>query len=254
MERRKLLFEKLVDGELRILVDAAGNVPKLLKKHNPMAAFKSGVPVFVFDLADVEVAINAIPDDTWSHMMLNLPYPRLLVELRGGGTDVAAYITADPAVIVVFARDGDTALLLGVAEGERETFYKTCMITLGSDVSMVDPSKNQFDVVRSANSWVLSALSLLNVQGDVVRERLEAPAEVNAKRAKRGKPQLQPYTYVHLNRETDHSTSGESTGRVVSQHIRRGHFKRTRHGTFWWRPCVVGSGPAKERKAYIVKS
>ena len=110
------------------------------------------------------------------------------------------------------------------------------------------------ELVQGGLANSVFALSLLNVQGDVVRERLEAPAEVNAKRAKRGKPQLQPYTYVYLNRETDHSTSGEPTGRVVSQHIRRGHFKRTRHGTFWWRPCVVGSGQAKERKAYIVKS
>ncbi len=254
MERRKLIFEKLLDGDILVSVDAAGNVPKLLNKHKPMVAFKSGAPVFVFDIGDVELAINAIPDDAWSSMMSHLPYPRLFVELRGEGIDIAAYVTADPAVTVVFARDGDIAVLLGVAEGERETFYKTCMITLGSDVPIVDPSKDQFDVVRNANSWVLAALSILNVQGDVVRERLEAPAEVNAKRAKRGKPQLQPYTYVYLNRETDHSTSGESTGRVVSQHIRRGHFKRTRHGTFWWRPCVVGSGPAKERKAYIVKS
>ena len=240
MERRKLVIEKVLDGES--LIRSIG-LPKL--KDWMWANEYQRFVVEHEDLRRVPCNDSATPkppfDDVW-----------LEVVFEGGNVSQIGYC-ASLGVASLFTYDGDLAWI-----GDAHLDWDGGRLSFRADVTPAHTrvgTRAQVDKVITAWAEMLRKFfELLNVQGDVVRERLEAPAEVNAKRAKRGKPQLQPYTYVYLNRETDHSDSVESTGRVMSQHIRRGHFKRTRHGTFWWRPCVVGSGPAKERKAYIVKS
>lgn len=270
MERRKLVIEKVYDREAVLVMRGAQNHADVCEQFIEDA---QGCMRFVAQLADVNacraVAAGCAPrpsapfDDVWLEL-LGLDGEAVACvayHKRTGEVSVYeyyGYTVGNPALLkhgtsraISLGDDGwyDTTNIPEDARSE--------VLSLEADLAGTKwptPRERTVSFVRTMGAMFWFFCELLNVQGDVVRERLEAPAEVNAKRAKRGKPQLQPYTYVYLNRETDHSNSVESTGRVVSQHIRRGHFKRTRHGTFWWRPCVVGSGPAKERRAYIVKS
>jgi hypothetical protein len=82
----------------------------------------------------------------------------------------------------------------------------------------------------------LRVLNCVNVKTETV----EAPAALNKKRLRNGKPPIYSYKTLVLRpsaaQRLDHGGTHESP-RV---HLRRGHIKHRKTGDFWWQPHVVG--------------
>lgn len=82
----------------------------------------------------------------------------------------------------------------------------------------------------------LRVLNCVNVKTETV----DAPAALNKKRTKSGKPPIYSYKVLVLRpsvaQRMDHGGTHESP-RI---HLRHGHIKRRNTGNFWWQPHVVG--------------
>jgi len=106
--------------------------------------------------------------------------------------------------------------------------------------------------ITEACRVVFCAIAMLNLQGDVCREKVHCEPKLNRVREKRGKPALRNYTYVNLVRSVKDGSATTATAGGKALHLVRGHFKVRKTGTFWWRPHFAGTLPEKHRDAYIV--
>jgi hypothetical protein len=82
----------------------------------------------------------------------------------------------------------------------------------------------------------LQVLNCVNVR----TEEVPAPAALNKKRAKSGKPPIYSYKTLVLRPNAAKRVDGGGTHDSPRIHLRRGHIKHRKTGNFWWQPCVVG--------------
>jgi hypothetical protein len=91
----------------------------------------------------------------------------------------------------------------------------------------------------------LRALNCVNVKTQVI----EAPAALNKKRAKSGKPPIYEYKVLVLRQSAARGGSLVGSHESPRIHLRRGHIKHRKTGDFWWQPCVVGD----RKRGVVVK-
>jgi hypothetical protein len=61
------------------------------------------------------------------------------------------------------------------------------------------------------------------------------------------------YTVISLS-AVECVSNGQTNQRAdVEAHMVRGHFKKRKHGVYWWSPFIRGTGELKQRKGYIMK-
>jgi len=93
-------------------------------------------------------------------------------------------------------------------------------------------------VLRSLEKF-LRVLNCSNVATEIV----EPSKPLNAKRARTGKPLICSYHILVLKKNQKRSLHCPAVGDYKNSpriHLRRGHIKRRKTGTFWWDPHVVG--------------
>ena len=100
---------------------------------------------------------------------------------------------------------------------------------------------------------VLAFLALLNTKGASDCRTVSPDAKLVAANKKRGKSTYNPYTYVRFSGVEYSGSERKGSSCAKAAHLVRGHFKRRKTGTFWWKPHIAGSGELKKRDAYIVK-
>jgi hypothetical protein len=82
----------------------------------------------------------------------------------------------------------------------------------------------------------LSVLNCVNVRTETV----EAPAALNKKRQRNGKPPIYSYKTLVLRPSAAQREDQGGTHESPRIHLRRGHIKHRKTGDFWWQPHVVG--------------
>ena len=94
----------------------------------------------------------------------------------------------------------------------------------------------------------------LNIKKATVSEVVKPPEKLNKARKRKNKTPLQGYTYVRMlaKEETCRTENSSFTPKVYATHLRRGHFKHCKTGTYWWNPTIVGKEELTNRKAYVV--
>jgi hypothetical protein len=112
---------------------------------------------------------------------------------------------------------------------------------------------NKISLLRLAEnvSLVPSAEAMMNAQSTVEHHVMPLPAKLAKKRlAKNQHSSVHGFTLLGIQRGmTANEISAEPY--KVTAHLRRGHWKNRKTGTFWWDSCVVGSGEVKTRTGYI---
>jgi hypothetical protein len=117
---------------------------------------------------------------------------------------------------------------------------------------MSGASKTEQGVMQAATESALAAVGLgLRVLNccNVKTEVIAAPAALNKKRAKSGKPALYEYRVLVLRSAEKVRLNGGGSHASPRIHLRRGHIKHRRTGDFWWEPCVVGD----RRRGVVMK-
>lgn len=196
-------------------------------------------PRFVVRRIDAE---PLIPREFTQHeldqLLAGAPYDKFWVEID---SEELGAVFADGRIAPVGANKDikEVEARMGIYLGAERT---------GDDVPLKD-----FHEYPSTCLFI-GALALLQVKGDVIREDVAAPAKLNKKRLKNGKPAISGYTYVYLDRHPQKASNNAARPESsVAAHLVRGHFKHRKTGTFWWRPHTAGAGEVRSRKAYIVK-
>jgi hypothetical protein len=82
----------------------------------------------------------------------------------------------------------------------------------------------------------LKVLNCVNVR----TETIEAPAALNKKRTRNGKPPIYSYKTLVLRPSAQQRMDKGGAHESPRIHLRRGHIKHRKTGDFWWQPCVVG--------------
>lgn len=112
---------------------------------------------------------------------------------------------------------------------------------------------NKISLLRLAQniSLVPSAEAMMNAQSTVEHHVMPLPQKLAKKRlAKNQHSSIHGFTLLGIQRGmTANEISAEPY--KVTAHLRRGHWKNRKTGTFWWDSCVVGSGEMKNRTGYI---
>lgn len=116
--------------------------------------------------------------------------------------------------------------------GDRR-FVKT-----GVNRELADIAEQQGKFICNVACAVVAAVEVMNCS-NVTTEEVAAPAKLNAKRARSGKPPIYSYKVLVLKRHGARAALG-GTHESPRVHLRRGHIKRRATGNFWWQPCVVG--------------
>jgi hypothetical protein len=88
---------------------------------------------------------------------------------------------------------------------------------------------------RSAAQF-LAVLNCVNVNTELIMP----PAKLNKRKLKRGKLPIYEYHILVLKRRVKAAVPLGGTSESPRVHLRRGHIKRRKTGSFWWQPCVVG--------------
>jgi len=103
-----------------------------------------------------------------------------------------------------------------------------------ADTSQIETS------MRSSAEWLWSFLTVLNCS-NVRLVETAAPAALNKKRERKGRPPIYTYKTLVLKQWQRMTERGLGTHESPRIHLRRGHIKRRATGNFWWEPCVVGN-------------
>lgn len=98
-------------------------------------------------------------------------------------------------------------------------------------------------LARLAAYWIGTFLNVLNCV-NVKTHTVDAPASLNKKRAKSGKPPIYSYKTLVLKPSVAQRANQGGTHETPRIHLRRGHIKHRRTGDYWWQPHLVGD---KER-------
>jgi hypothetical protein len=106
---------------------------------------------------------------------------------------------------------------------------------------------------------LFATLILMNSKNCIDIAKTEPPVKLNKARSKRGKPELLPYSTVHI--ELSKSQQRAVEGGLISReearrHLVRGHFKVRATGVFWWGGFMRGNAArgTVERSAHIVET
>lgn len=278
MSRRKLLLEQMLDGETRLSSD-----PSFHRVLN--SAIES--ERLVFSQAVIHDAIDALSGkDTADFIDLCVPpfksmwvetehHNRAWIVQRGSYAALADTLGLPPngfpagtdprfvddmvAVYSILQTSGSTdefqvmpaATLISLV-GNKATGGATRFVLSMSEGPLA-LTPDEVKLVRELAYVPLMGFFALNTIGASRTEIVEADEGLRKNREKRNKPPLKNYTYVHtLMRDEGEAVTGEYGG-TKTAHLVRGHFKRRKTGTFWWKPHIAGSGELKKRDAYIVK-
>lgn len=93
--------------------------------------------------------------------------------------------------------------------------------------------------VKNCVADVAAFLRVINCV-NVRTETVEAPAALNKKRARNGKPPIYSYKTLVLRPSAQQRMDKGGTHESPRIHLRRGHIKHRKTGDFWWQPHVVG--------------
>lgn len=106
------------------------------------------------------------------------------------------------------------------------------------------------DELNAAMSFA-ATMNCANVQS----EKIEASKKLNAKRAKKGKPQLPDFHILNIDPGVAFSDNSQNTGHSSSgskrPHLRRGHIRRLKHKVVWVNSAVIGSGKTLKKQYNI---
>jgi len=100
----------------------------------------------------------------------------------------------------------------------------------------------------SSAKWLSRFLSVLNCSNVELIE-VDGPKFLNKKRQKKGKVPIYSYKTIVLKTRQQRLSTGNRTNESPRIHLRRGHIKRRKTGSFWWQPCVVGD----RKKGVVMK-
>ena len=113
--------------------------------------------------------------------------------------------------------------------------------------------------VQDEMGHLFATLILMNSKNCVHVAKTEPEVKLNKARRKRGKPELLPYSTVHIElskRQERAVESGLITREEARRHLVRGHFKVRATGVFWWNETWRGNAlrGVLERSAHIIES
>jgi hypothetical protein len=113
--------------------------------------------------------------------------------------------------------------------------------------------------VQDEMGHLFATLILMNSKNCVHIAPAEPAVKLNKARRKRGKPELLPYSTVHIELSKSQQRAVEGgliTREEARRHLVRGHFKVRASGVFWWGDFLRGSAArgTVERSAHIVEA
>jgi hypothetical protein len=113
--------------------------------------------------------------------------------------------------------------------------------------------------VQDEMGHLFATLILMNSKNCINVAKTEPPVQLNKARRKRGKPELLPYSTVHIELSQSQQravASGVMTHEEARRHLVRGHFKVRATGVFWWGEFMRGNAAHGiiERSAHIIHS
>jgi len=127
------------------------------------------------------------------------------------------------------------AIRVNREEGYRQRLYPE-KFGSNSDDPEITKALDQADKLLGLVGHALQVLNSVNIDTETVA----APAALNKKRIKAGKPALYSYKVLVLARSKVRAFPGAGTHNSPRIHLRRGHLKHRKTGTFWWQPHAVG--------------
>jgi len=218
-----------------ILQDNAASIQLLMDSQKFYAGAAELVPHF--DLSDIP----------------RLPFPKTAVEFEVIEDQLA------PRTIIMLAEEGPndfwgvvcysklnglgTWLPLGRASGQRGA--PSVDVNVPSRVLDVLFGRRDATAVAKVRESVQAQvhllcrfLSVLNCR-NVGTQAIPPSAALNKKRTTAGKPPIYEYKVLIL-KASGARLSGDGSHASPRVHLRRGHLKRRKTGTFWWQPHVVG--------------
>ena len=284
MNRRKLLRDKILDGEYKLTLDEVqvndDQSRRMLQLTEQIMASPSTQTFLVLEESVLAtgklISTGKLP--AFNHLF-KAPFTSFVVEeVFHGGTymHVGFVIPREAAAVLipgvmahapvdVSARliayvswvdypEKKCAHLVPAQQYLWETDLNQTACTQMPSIFPDDPQ--MLGSMAQSCSWTMRVLfTMLNVKNATAFENVEVPAGLAEAKAKRGKPALCAYTYVHLlpGAETHHNPSNSTTAVAIrAAHVRRGHFKHLPSGAHWWNAHVVGQGAPQVRKAYVV--
>jgi hypothetical protein len=113
--------------------------------------------------------------------------------------------------------------------------------------------------VQDEMGHLFATLILMNSKNCVNVAKTEPPMKLNKARRKRGKPELLPYSTVHIELSKSQQRAVESgliSREEARRHLVRGHFKVRATGVFWWGEFIRGSAArgTVQRSAHIIET
>lgn len=222
--------------------------------------------VQVFDFGDVsDIRMGNGPSiDLWEAGILNLPFRRVIYRFKYRNLHVYVYAGQEGREIGMYQwRDDDGHLYLDLAQSFELSKENIC-VTVNYNHRNMDPQGNPIsqEMLNQYVSFFATTvihLSMMLCTKNIGKRHEPAPAKLNKKRARSGKPPLPAVTYIDVSpyRERDGSPHpGAGAGVGKAPHLRRGHIRHFDDGSITWvRDCVVNieNGPAVGRDHYVAK-
>lgn len=261
-ELRKLLYE------VRFLPDNTRSGREAMRSMsvNAMTALDRDPQVFDFgNTAGLQID-QSMAATLWNKKLLRLPFPVSIFTFKPNEARITILAMQDVEIGVGDQLEsGLTGFFIVSQSGEwvrRPDAFVWFDVPNGDHVklgaSVLTPCSGETD--ESFQSYCLQCVAkvmqlslLLNTKG-IVKRFEPAPAKLNAKRARSGKPPLDSVTYVDLN-HLNFGGSGEGKGGERSMHFRRGHIRHYNDGSVTWvRDTIVkADGELKKRERYQIK-
>lgn len=170
-----------------------------------------------------------------------LPFPVTAFEYVGDTTGyfcLACEFGDSPLIQFIFwMRDPDRSLFLGGVFFERDSAF--CQVGYANDCASESEQRDATDILITHFKGIGDFLSVLNCV-NVKTETIEEPHALNKKRTRNGKVPVYSYHTLVLKSAAARRETNGGTHEAPRIHLRRGHIKRRKTGSFWWQPCVVG--------------
>lgn len=281
MQRRKLVIEKLIDGDVEFHI--SGKNEDLKQKFMLLIALHSKSEKFLIDtdaLPKKEIMDNSSAIDQF----IIPPYDNMWIESKIDDMSIVIMLSCikykdQPEITDGIPVNIRNEFLLKCDESNGKIIGINFMISNKYGVvvlpkTIMFPPKNMVnylvinslgetglpkdtegDLFRQFIELCFCAIASLNIKGLSTSTSVEPDVDLQKARNKRGKPPLFTYTYVKaLSAKTPTSSLNQGTSLTKGFHSVRGHFKNINGDLRWWSAHFAGSGPLKTRRAYVVKS